>query len=41
MHDTSTTPTWRGFALALFIAGTQLELMAAAFHFLASLREVL
>ncbi|BAQ71221.1 hypothetical protein NHU_04099 [Rhodovulum sulfidophilum] len=41
MHDTSTTPTWRGLALALFIAGTQLGLIAAAFHFLASLRGAL
>ncbi|WP_272929364.1 hypothetical protein [Rhodovulum sulfidophilum] len=33
--------TWRGFALALFVVGTQLGLIAAAFHFLASLREAL
>ncbi|PTW43931.1 hypothetical protein C8N38_12071 [Rhodovulum kholense] len=39
MHDN--TPTWRGFALALFVAGTQFGLIAAAFHFLASLREAM
>jgi len=41
MSNTEYPLTRRGFALALFIAGTQLGLIAAAFHFLASLRGAL
>ncbi|WP_272929596.1 hypothetical protein [Rhodovulum sulfidophilum] len=41
MSNTEYPLTWRGFALALFIAGIQLGLIAAAFHFLASLQEAM
>ncbi|WP_281269505.1 hypothetical protein [Rhodovulum viride] len=38
MSNTEYPLTWRGLGLALFIAGTQLGLIAAAFHFLATVR---
>ncbi|WP_274382395.1 hypothetical protein [Rhodovulum sulfidophilum] len=41
MSNTEYPLSWRGFALALFVAATQLGLIAAAFHFLASLRGAL